>query len=136
MGVRTVAVDLATFVVLGEMLGDGKTFRIAEEQSMAIFPLLHLVAGADPGALFDLLDLVIIEIAGAERAAKVVDVLGEANDEKLGDVLLGMEVGAALFDVFVDELPHLGERLLAGLGTIPFVDMLNVGHGMFPQLRR
>ena len=42
------AVDLAPLVVIWQVLCNRKTFRIAEEQSVAILVLLHLLAGADP----------------------------------------------------------------------------------------
>ena len=49
MGVLADAVDRDAFVSFGQVLGDGKTFLIAEEQSMTVFPALHFFAGADPG---------------------------------------------------------------------------------------
>ena len=75
-GIGAQAVDLPPLVVLWQVLGDGKTFLIAEEQSMAVFPALHLVAGADPGTALDLFGLVFVVVARAEGAAEVVDVLG------------------------------------------------------------
>ena len=94
IGVRVFdqAVDLAAFVVFWQVLGNRKTFRIAEEQSMAVLVLLHLLAGADPGAGLRLLGLVLVEVAGAQRLADLVDVLGEADDEELGDLALRVQV--------------------------------------------
>ena len=63
---------------------------------MAVFPTLHLLAGTDPGGLFDLFGLVLVEVAGTERTAVVVDVLGQTNHEEFGDVFLGVEVGPLL----------------------------------------
>ena len=59
------AVDLAAFVPFRQVLGDRKTFRITEEQSMAVLVLLHLLAGADPGAALGFRGLVLVEIARA-----------------------------------------------------------------------
>jgi hypothetical protein len=115
-------------VVLWQVLGDGKTFLIAEEQSMAVFPTLHLVAGTDPGAAFDLFGFVFVVVAGAEGAAEVVDVLGQADDEELGDVFLRVEEGPALLVVVVDELPHLGERLLGRLVTVFVPHAIDIRH--------
>ena len=86
------AVDLAALVAFWQVLGNRKTFRITEEQSVAVFVLLHLLAGADPGAPLHLFLLVLVEVAGAERSTEVVHVLGEADHEELGDLALGMEV--------------------------------------------
>lgn len=44
------AIDLAALVVLWQVLRYRKTFRITEEQSVAVLPLLHLLTGADPRA--------------------------------------------------------------------------------------
>ena len=56
-GIFHQAVDLASFVVFGEMFGDRQTCLIHEQQSMAVFVDLHVVAGADPRAMLDLLFL-------------------------------------------------------------------------------
>ena len=73
--ILAVSVCLATLVVLGQMFGDGKTFLVAEQQSVAVFPALHLLAGADPELLVDLFLLVLEEHARAERFPDLVDVL-------------------------------------------------------------
>ncbi len=117
-GVRAEAVGLAAFVVLGQVFGDGKTFLIAKEQSVAVLPALHLFAGADPELLLDLRLLVLEEHAGAERFPDLVGVLGEADDEEFGDLALRVEVGAGLLGEVVDELPHFGEGLGLRDGTI------------------
>ena len=59
------AVDLAAFVPFRQVFGDRKTFRITEEQSMTVLVLLHLLAGADPGAALGFRRLVFVEIARA-----------------------------------------------------------------------
>jgi hypothetical protein len=81
-------VGFAALVVLWQVCGDGKTFLVAEEQSVAVFPALHLLAGADPELLVEFFLLVFEEHAGAERFAKFVDVLGEADHKELGDFRL------------------------------------------------
>src|SRR5207248_1427669 len=86
------AVDFASFVPFRQVLCDRKTFRITEKHSMAVFVLLHLVAGADPRAAGRFFRLVLVEVAGAQRLADLVDVLGEADDEKLRDLALRMQV--------------------------------------------
>ena len=106
------AVDFATFVVVGEVLGNGKTFLIAEEQSMAVFPFLHLFAGTDPGGGFDLFGLVFVVVARAEGTAEFINVLGEANDEEFRKITLRMQVAAALLGKVLDKLPHLIDVLL------------------------
>src|SRR5690606_15701030 len=98
--------------------GNRKTFRIAEEQSVTVLPLLHFFAGTDPRAALGLLGLVLVEVARAERTADLVDVLGEADHEELGDLALGVEVRTALFGEVLDELPHLAEIRLARLGAV------------------
>src|SRR5215813_6103913 len=52
VGVRVLhdPVGRASLVILGEMLGDRQAFRRDEQQAVAVLPLLHLVAGADPAA--------------------------------------------------------------------------------------
>ena len=92
LGVADQAVDLAALVVVGEMLGDGKTFLIAEEQSMAVLPSLHLFTGADPGGGLDLLLLVFVEVARTEGTSQLIDVLGEPDNEKLCDFLPRMQM--------------------------------------------
>jgi hypothetical protein len=128
MGVFARAVDLAAFVVVWEILGDGKTFLIAEEQSMAVFPALHLVAGTDPGAGLHLFGFVLVEVAGTERPAKVIDVLGQPDHEEFGDVVFRVQIAAALLSEGVDELPHPRHRFLAGLIAIRFVYVVDVRH--------
>jgi hypothetical protein len=85
-GIGSQAVGFTAFVILWQVFGDGKTFLIAEEQSVAVFPPLHLLAGTDPELLLDLLLLVLEEHAGAERLAHLVHVLGEADHQELGDL--------------------------------------------------
>src|SRR5207248_5778772 len=121
------AIDFASFVPFRQVLCDRKTFRITEEHSMAVLVLLHLVAGADPRALLRLFRLVLVEVAGAQRLADLVDVLGEADDEKLRDLALWMQVRAALLGEALDELPHLLDVLRRSLLAI-FVAGLFDGH--------
>lgn len=78
-GIEAQAVDLAAFVVLWQVLGNRKTFRITEEQSVTVLPSLHLLARAAPGAALRFGSLVRVEITGAERPADFLDVLGKAN---------------------------------------------------------
>jgi hypothetical protein len=101
------AISFTALVVLWQVFGDGKTFLVAEEQSVAIFPALHLFAGADPELLVKFFLLVIEEHAGAERFAKFIDVLGKADYEELGDFGLRVEEAAALVREVVHELAHL-----------------------------
>ena len=126
------SVDLDAFVIFGQVFGDGKTFLIAEEQSMAVFPALHFLAGTDPGRFFDLFRLVLVEVAGTERSAELVDVFGETDHEELGDVFLGMEVGTALLSEVAGELPHLVEILLGRLLTIVVADVFDICHDSSP----
>ena len=91
VGVRTISVGLAAFVVLWQVLGDGKTFRIGEKQSVAVLPPLHLLARADPELRLDLSLLVLEEHAGAEWAADFLDVLREADDQEVRDFALGVQ---------------------------------------------
>ena len=59
------AVRFQRFVAFGEILGDGVPVLINEQQAMAILIYLHVIAGADPGAVFYLFILVRVEAAGA-----------------------------------------------------------------------
>ena len=132
MRVGDQAVDFAAFVVVGEVLGNGKTFLIAEEQSMAIFPLLHLLAGTDPGGGFDLFGFVFVVVAWAEGSADFVDVFGEANHEKFGNLFLRVEIGAAFIGKVLDELLHFPHVFFRGLHAIFIADGVHfgfIGHG-------
>lgn len=75
LGILHHAVDLAAFVSLGQVFGYRKTFRIAEEHSVAVLVFLHLLARADPLTGFRLFNLVCVEVAGAERPPDLIDVL-------------------------------------------------------------
>lgn len=83
-------IDLTAFVVFGEVLGDGKTFRIAKEQSVAVLPLLHLIARADPGRGLNLFRLIFVKITRAERPTELINMLGEADHQSLSDLGLGV----------------------------------------------
>ncbi len=111
-------VGLKTLVVLWEIFSDGKTFLIAEQQSVAILPALHFFARTDPELLPDLLLLVLEEHAGAERPAHLVDVLREADHEEVCDLALGVEVRPRLTGEGLDELLHLRDVLRRGLLAI------------------
>ena len=100
------AVDGASFVVFGEIFCDGQTALSYEEQSMAVFVNLHIVAGADPRAVLDLLFLARVEAAGAERPADVIDILGEAKDHGFGDPLFRVRERAGFLAVSFDEQSH------------------------------
>ena len=73
------AVDGAAFVVFRKVFCDGQTALSYEEQSMAVLVDLHVVAGADPGTVLDLLLLAGIEAARAEWPADFINVLGQAQ---------------------------------------------------------
>ena len=51
---------------------------------MTIFVDLHVVTRANPRAVGDLLVLVRIETAGAERLAERVEIGGQAEDDDIG----------------------------------------------------
>ena len=63
---------------------------------MAVLELLHLLAGADPRAAFDLFRLVLVEVARTEGPSQIVNVLRQPDDEEFGDLALRVEVRAAL----------------------------------------
>ena len=128
-------VGFAALVVLWQVFGDGKTFLVAEEQSVAVFPALHLLAGTDPELLVEFFLLVLEEHARAERLAKFVDVLGEADHEELGDFRLRVEEAAALVGEVLYELAHLLDVLRGGLSEV-FLGRLFDGHGCSRRGRR
>jgi len=129
------AIGFAALVVLWQVFGDGKTFRVAEEQSVAVFPALHFLAGTDPEFLVEFFLFVLEEHAGAERFAKFVDVLGEADHEEFGDFRLRVEEAAALVREFADEFAHLLDVSGRGLCEV-FRGRLVDGHGCSCRLRR
>jgi hypothetical protein len=65
-------VDLATFMILREVLRDGKAILTDEQEAVAVLIGLHLIAGADPASFFGLLGLIGIEIAWTEGFPKLV----------------------------------------------------------------
>ena len=69
MGIFDQAINLSTFVIFGQIFGDGHAIFIGEEQSVAIFPLLHLVTSAHPAPFLRLFLFVGVEITGAQRPA-------------------------------------------------------------------
>jgi hypothetical protein len=85
------AVGLTALVVLGQVLGDGQSFVGDEEQTVTVFELLHLVAGADPPAKLGLRRGVGIEVAGTEGSADLVDMGGQAVHHGFGDAAIGMQ---------------------------------------------
>src|SRR3989304_5625229 len=112
------AIDLAALVVGRQVLGDGQAVLVHEQQAVAVLVLLHFLAGADPDAgRPDFLRLVRVEVAGAERPAELVDVLGEADGEELGDLGMGVQKAAALLGELLRIAAHpggvRGRRLLA-----------------------
>lgn len=128
MWVLAETVGFAALVVLWQVFGDGKTFLVAEEQSVAVFPALHLLAGADPEFLVDLFLFVLEEHAGAERFTDFIDVLGEADHEEFGDFRLWVEEAAALVREVADEFAHFLDVLGGGLCEV-FLGRLFDGHG-------
>jgi len=82
---------------------------------MAVLVDLHVVAGADPGAVLYLFILVRIEPAGAEWAPDIVDILGEPEDHLVGDPFYGRDVGAGFFTKFLNENAHALDGFLARL---------------------
>lgn len=64
-GVFHQPVGFAARVALGQILGDGQPLRGHKKQSMAILVNLHVIAGADPRAMFDFFFFVGIEAARA-----------------------------------------------------------------------
>src|SRR5262249_9784187 len=101
VGVRVLhePVGSASLVVLGQVLGDGKPLRRDEQQAVAVLPLLHLVAGADPPAQLRLGLRIGVEVAGAERSPHQLDVAREPLDDRLGHRHVRMERGAGLLRV-------------------------------------
>ena len=83
-------------VTLGQVLGDRQAVGPDEQQAVAVFEPLHVVAGAEPGPMPDLLPLVRVEPAGAERAAQFGPVPGQALEHRLGHLGVGMEGRAGL----------------------------------------
>jgi hypothetical protein len=128
-------VGFAALVVLWQVLGDGKTFLVAKEQSVAVFPALHFLAGTDPELLVEFFLLVLEEHAGAERFAKFIDVLGKADHEELGDFRLRVEEAATFVCKVADEFAHLFDVLRGGLREI-FLGRLFDGHGCSRRGRR
>jgi hypothetical protein len=61
---------------------------------VAILVDLHVIAGADPGAVLDLFFFAGIEPAGAKRLAQSIHVMGQPQDHGLGDLLIRMGGGA------------------------------------------
>jgi len=84
------AVGFAAFMVFGQILRDGKTFRVYEQQAVAIFVDLHVITGADPRAMFDLFLLVRIKAAGTQRFAEGVHVVCQPEHNRLSDFLVRM----------------------------------------------
>ena len=67
-GIMYEAINLPPLVLFREVLRDGETFGIREEQTVAVLVPLHLVAGAHPAAaLCRLGGLVRIEVTWTER---------------------------------------------------------------------
>jgi len=97
------------------MFCDGQTVLINEEQSMAVFVDLHVVAGADPSAVLDLFFFAGIEAAGAKRPADFIDVLGEAQNYGFCDSFFRMQKRAGFFAVTFDEQAHPLDGFFAGL---------------------
>jgi hypothetical protein len=59
-------------MILRKVLCDRKAVLADEQEAVAVFIRLHLVAGADPASLLNLLRLVRIEITRAERFAELI----------------------------------------------------------------
>src|SRR5262245_58674230 len=100
-------VRLAPLVILRQVLRDRHALRSDEEQAVAVLPLLHLVARADPAPVLRLGGGIRIEVARAERPAHRLDVVGEAVDDGLGHAAVGVERRPRLLRVLLRVLPHL-----------------------------
>src|SRR5947207_1764695 len=70
-------VSRSPFMIGWQILGNRKSLLVHEEQAVAIFVDLHVIAGADPGAVLDFFFLAGIEPAGTKRLAQGVDVVGQ-----------------------------------------------------------
>ncbi len=79
-------------MIFGQVLGNGQTGAVHKQKAVAVFVNLHVITGADPGAMFDLLGLVRIEAARAERLAQGLMVVRQSKDHRFchfGSLLLG-----------------------------------------------
>src|SRR5262249_9106761 len=85
---------------------------------VAVLPLLHLVARADPAAELGLGLRVRIEVAGAERSPDLLDVAREALDHGLGHRDVRVEERPGLLRVLPRVRPHLVEVRLLRLGRL------------------
>src|SRR5262249_33992907 len=111
------AVGFAPLVVFGQVLGDGKAFAVHEQQAVAVFVDLHVITGADPSAMLDFFVLVRIKAARAERFAQSFMVAGQAQDNHLGHLMIGVGSGSGLFAVFLHEFAHFLDGSFTGLFT-------------------
>src|SRR6185503_11786721 len=118
VGVLDDPVGRAPFVVLGQVLGDGQPVRRHEEQAVAVFPLLHLVAGADPAAQLGLRLGIGVEVARAEGPPDQLDVAREALHHGLGHAHVRVQGGAGLLRVLARVVPHLVDIGLRGLDRL------------------
>src|SRR6266702_994738 len=71
---------------------------------MAVFVDLHVVAGANPRPVFNLLRWVRVEAAGAERPPKRVEVRCQSEYDGSGDFLVGVGRSPRFLAVDFDEL--------------------------------
>src|SRR5438093_499325 len=110
------AIGLSAVVVLGKILGDRNPFLVHEQEAVAVFPLLHLVARADPPTLLRFLLRVRIEVAGAEGLAHQLDVARQPLDDRLGDAAVRVEGRPGLLGVLLRVSPHLVDVRLRGHG--------------------
>ena len=85
---------------------------------MAVLPLLHLVAGADPAAQLGLRLGIGVEVARAEGPPDQLDVAREALHHGLGDAHVRVQGGAGLLRVLARVVPHLVDVGLRGLDRL------------------
>ncbi len=75
-GVLNQSVYLPPFVSLRQVLGYWQAFLVHEQQAVAIFVNLHVVAGTNPCPVRDFFFFVWIEATGAQRPPQIIDVPG------------------------------------------------------------
>ena len=111
--IRDDAVTLTAFMIFRQVLGNRHAVLPDEEQAMAIFIDLHLVAGAHPASQLGFGLLVRIKVARAEGFAQFVHVGGKAQHDRISDGLIRVHGRAAFLGEAFHILPHFFEALFA-----------------------
>jgi hypothetical protein len=86
-----------------QVLGNRESLFVHKEQAVAIFVDLHVIAGADPGAVLNFFFLARVEPARTERFAQGVDIVGQAQYHGLRDLWIRMGRSAGFRTVLLNE---------------------------------